>query len=149
MRLTPRSHILGSATARRKSKSAASRLIMAVAVAAVVGVAVAGGPMAVSPAGASTGAVRNGELVADGAWCWFQDPRAVHHVGIYNRTYIGYVTSVGDIDVVSQDAGTAALAHSTLHVALQADDHDAPGLVALPDGRIAVFYSRHAGTQLL
>ncbi len=50
--------------------------------------------VAVSPAGALTGAVRNGELVADGAWCWFQDPRAVHYVGLHNRTYIGYVTSV-------------------------------------------------------
>ncbi len=105
--------------------------------------------VAVSPAGALTGAVRNGELVADGAWCWFQDPRAVHYVGLHNRTYIGYVTSVGDIDVVSQDAVTAALAHSTLHVALQADDHAAPGLVVLPDRRIALFYSRHVGTQML
>lgn len=31
---------------------------------------------------------RDHELVADGAWCWFQDPRAVHYVGTRDRTYI-------------------------------------------------------------
>src|SRR2546423_1257958 len=78
---------------------------------------------------------RNGELVADGAWCWFQDPRAVHYVGEHDRTYIGYVTAAGDIDVISQDNGTAALTHTVLHVALDADDHAAPCLEALPDGQ--------------
>jgi len=91
---------------------------------------------------------RNGELVADGSWCWFQDPRAVHYVGAHDRTYVGYVTSTGDIDVVSQDAGTALLTHSTLHARLQADDHAAPGLAVLPDGRIAVFYSPHVWGQM-
>lgn len=43
--------------------------------------------------------------MADGAWSWFQDPRAVHYVGAHDRTYIGYVTSAGDIDVVSQVNG--------------------------------------------
>ncbi len=93
--------------------------------------------------------LRNGELVADGAWCWFQDPRAVHYVGAHDRTYIGYVTSKGDIDIASQDAGTALIARTTLHPLLQADDHAAPGLSVLPDGRIAAFYSKHGGTQML
>jgi hypothetical protein len=87
-------------------------------------------------------------LVADGAWCWFQDPRAIHYVGAHDRTYVGYVTSTGDIDVVSLDNGTAALTHTTLHPKFQADDHAAPGLEVLPDGRIAVFYSKHGGAQM-
>jgi hypothetical protein len=29
----------------------------------------------------------------------------VHYVGAHDRTYIGYVTSAGDIDVVSQMPG--------------------------------------------
>lgn len=91
---------------------------------------------------------RNGELVADGAWCWFQDPRAVHYIGEHDRTYIGYVTAEGDIDVVSQDNGTAALTHSILHVGLAADDHAAPGLEVLPDGHIAVFYTGHPGQHM-
>ena len=75
-------------------------------------------------------------------------PRAVHYAGAHDRTYIGYVTSTGDIDVVSQDAGTAVLAHTTLHAAFQADDHAAPGLIVLPDRRIAVFYSAHNGLRI-
>lgn len=99
-----------------------------------------------TPAGAAV--ERNGELVADGAWCWFQDPRAVHYIGEHDRTYIGYVTSTGDIDVISQDNGTAALTHSVLHVGLAADDHAAPGLEVLPDGHIAVFYTGHPGQHM-
>ena len=105
--------------------------------------------IAAQGAGAQTGTTRNGELVADGAWCWFQDPRALHYVGAHDRTYIGYVNSHGDVEIVSQDAGTAALRHTTLHAAFQADDHAAPGLVALPDGRIAVFYAAHTGKQMI
>src|SRR5437870_2023691 len=100
------------------------------AVAVVAGLL--GGMFLAAPTGAET-VTRNGELVADGAWCWFQDPRAVHYVGAHDRTYIGYVTSTGDIDVVSQDAGTARLTHTTLHAGLQVDDHAAPGLAVLPD----------------
>lgn len=92
---------------------------------------------------------RDGELVADGSWCWFQDPRAVHHVGAHDRTYVGYVTSRGDIDIISQDNGTAALTHTTLHPRLIADDHAAPGLVVLPNGKIAVFYATHGGDHYM
>ncbi|MDQ1630635.1 MAG: hypothetical protein QOC80_607 [Frankiaceae bacterium] len=87
-------------------------------------------------------------LVDDGAWCWFQDPRAVHHVGARDRTYVGYVTSTGDIDVVSADNGTGQLVHTTLHPAFQADDHASPGIVVLPNGIVAVFYSAHGGQQM-
>ncbi len=102
-----------------------------------------------SSAGAQSQVLRNAELLSDGAWCWFQDPRAVHYVGVHDRTYIGYVTSRGDIDVAAQDAGTALVTRTTLHPLLQADDHAAPGLSVLPDGRIAAFYSKHGGTQML
>jgi hypothetical protein len=102
-----------------------------------------------SPAAAAVPTVHDGELVANGAWSWFQDPRALHYVGAHDRTYIGYVTSAGDVDVVSQDAGTATLVQTTLHAHFDADDHAAPGLVVLPDGRIAVFYTAHGGLQML
>jgi len=106
---------------------------------------VAGPGAANTPAAAAT---RAGALVADGAWCWFQDPRAVHYVGRHDRTYIGYVSSTGNIEVTSQDTGTAALAHATLHVGLQRDDHAAPALEVLPSKQIAVFYSKHTGADM-
>jgi hypothetical protein len=92
---------------------------------------------------------RQGQLVADGAWCWFQDPRAVHHIGLHDRTYVGFVTSKGDVEVASQDARTGELATFVLHAGLQRDDHASPGLVVEPDGRIALFYSKHTGNSLL
>lgn len=118
-------------------------ILLAIVTAIVAGVAIMAAPVSGTPVG-----TRDGELVADGAWCWFQDPRAVHYQGRYDRTYIGYVTSTGDIDVVSEDAGSAALAHATLHAGLQADDHAAPGLEVLPTGQIAVFYAKHTGTEM-
>jgi protocatechuate 3,4-dioxygenase beta subunit len=118
-------------------------LVLLVAVAIGVTVFAVVNPVSGTPAG-----TRNGELVADGAWCWFQDPRAVHYVGAHDRTYIGYVTSTGDVDVVSEDAGSATLAHTTLHAGFQRDDHAAPGLEVLPSGQIAVFYAKHTGSAM-
>jgi BNR repeat-containing family member len=136
----------GSACARNPAIPRLARVLVVLTVSCL---AAAGAFAAITPAGASGGTAQNGELVADGAWCWFQDPRAIHYVGTHDRTYIGYVTSAGDIDMVSQDAGTAALTHTTLRAGLQADDHAAPGLVVLPDRRIAVFYSKHAAGAML
>ena len=90
----------------------------------------------------------NAELVVDGAWCWFQDARAVHYVGAHDRTYIGYVDSAGDIDIVSQDAHTATLVHNRLHIALNADDHAAPALAILPDRKIFVAYAKHGAAPM-
>lgn len=124
----------------------ACRLRLVCAVFAILGILV--GQTGTAAAAATAPVTRNGELVADGAWCWFQDPRAIHYVGAHDRTYVGYVTSTGDIDVVSLDTGTAALTHTTLHPKFQADDHAAPGLEVLGDGRIAVFYSKHGGARM-
>jgi hypothetical protein len=91
--------------------------------------------------------VKNDGIIADhsgdGAWCWFQDPRAVHHVGEYNKTYIGYVTSSGNIIVSSREEGTGVGESYRLATSFQRDDHASPGIVVLPDGRIAVFYAKH------
>ncbi len=88
------------------------------------------------------------ELVGDGAWCWFQDPRAIHHVGLHDRTYVGYVTTAGDIDVLALDDPTGTVYQTVLHPRLLADDHAAPGLEVLPDGRIVVFYAGHVGKTM-
>ena len=88
------------------------------------------------------------ELVGDGAWCWFQDPRAIHYVGQHDRTYVGYVTTKGDIDVLALDDPTGTVYQTVLHPNLVADDHAAPGIEVLPDGRIAVFYAGHVGNTM-
>ena len=82
-------------------------------------------------------------LVDDGAWCWFQDPRALRHG---NTTYVNYVTTGGDIRISAFDHTTRQIRHAVLHANLEADDHNDGGILILPDGRIMTFYSRHNDT---
>lgn len=72
----------------------------------------------------------------------------MHYVGAKDRTYVGYVTSAGDVEVVSVDNGTGELNHAVLHPQYQADDHAAPGIVITPNGYVVVFYSQHSGSAM-
>ncbi|MCE5248999.1 BNR repeat-containing protein [bacterium] len=87
-------------------------------------------------------------IAQDGAWCWFADPRAVYYRGEYSRTYIGWVTRVGDIVVASFDHATQQIETASVRHKLQADDHANPALFVRRDGRIMVFYSAHAGPSM-
>jgi hypothetical protein len=84
-------------------------------------------------------------VAPDGAWCWFQDPRAVYDDG---RTYTGYVTAAGDIAVASYDHRAHELRRSIVARGFQRDDHAAPALQVLPDGRVMVLWSAHRGRQM-
>lgn len=86
-------------------------------------------------------------LTADGAWCWFADPRAICG-GPRDRLYAAWVTRAGDIQVGALDARSGKTHIETLHARLQHDDHDNPALLALPDGRLVAFYSRHGGKKM-
>lgn len=87
---------------------------------------------------------RNHTLTDDGVWCWFSDPRAVYYEGDYQRTYLGWVDSRGNINVGYYDHGWKTYSARTLHQNLEVDDHDHPALLFAPDGRLLVFYSRHS-----
>ena len=58
------------------------------------------------------------------------------------------MTTNGDIDVLALDDPTGTVYQTVLHPDLVADDHAAPGLEVLPDGRIAVFYAGHVGNAM-
>jgi hypothetical protein len=75
----------------------------------------------------------------DGAWCWFQDPRAIEHDG---RTCAAWVAAGGDI-VVGTEAETVVL-----HDGFEKDDHDAPALWTDPDGHLVAFYTAHGGPEV-
>lgn len=87
-------------------------------------------------------------FAGDAAWCWFQDPRAVYHDGEHRRTYAGYVTAAGDVAVASYDHDTHELRRAVVAPAFQRDDHAAPALQVLPDGRLMVLWSAHGGRQM-
>jgi hypothetical protein len=80
-------------------------------------------------------------ITDDGGWCWFADPRAVSHAG---KTYTGWVTEDGSIQVASVDHASGKIATAKLHDKYERDDHDNPSLLVLPDGRLRAFYTRHS-----
>lgn len=88
------------------------------------------------------------ELTDDGAWCWFQDPRAARHVGDRDRTYAGWVTRGGDVELGAYDHDAGEATTATLHADFEEDDHDAPGIAFLPDGRVVAFYTAHGGPNV-
>lgn len=88
-----------------------------------------------------------GELVtAKGAWCWFADPRAIHHeneAGTINSSYIGYIDVHGNLKAMQQDFITGKQREVLIRSYFQPDDHDNPTFLVLPDDRVMIFYSRH------
>ncbi len=85
-------------------------------------------------------------ITDDGAWCWFSDPRAVYYEGDFQRSYIGFVTSEGDVTIACYDHQTGKKATQVIYKKLQADDHVNPSILFLPDGRLMVFFTKHNGT---
>lgn len=79
----------------------------------------------------------------DGAWCWFQDPRAVYINGKQERTYAGWVTRHGTLQIGAYDHRSGAVEAVTLKENWDADDHNSNSFLVLPDNRIMVFYARH------
>ncbi|MFA7466431.1 MAG: BNR-4 repeat-containing protein [Parcubacteria group bacterium] len=91
------------------------------------------------------GSIGQENISDDGAWCWFQDPRAVSYNG---KTYVGWVNRSGDIVISRYDNQKKETVSNVLHYNLQIDDHSAPTILILQDGRIMVFYSAHVGNAM-
>lgn len=83
-------------------------------------------------------------ISADGGWCWFSDPRAVYFEGQHKRTYSGWVTSSGDIVIAFYDHDTHEIRTKVLYEKLEVDDHDNPAILVGKDGKLRVFFSKHA-----
>jgi hypothetical protein len=92
--------------------------------------------------------LRERELTSSGAWSWFGDPRAVYHEGAHRRTYTGWVSRDGSVQVASFDHDTGQRTIATLKARLQIDDHNNPSILVRPDGRLLVFWSTHAGPTM-
>jgi hypothetical protein len=93
-----------------------------------------------SPEGASS---TSGILSHDGAWSWFQDPRAVYVEGQYKRTYAGWVTQKGVLQVGAYDHQTGRMNYYALKEDWEVDDHSSNSLLVLPDKRLMACYTRH------
>jgi hypothetical protein len=84
-------------------------------------------------------------LVTDGAWTWFNDPRALFHNG---KLYFGYVRAADSKTTLSTfDLATGQASNLWTSGFTQFDDHNNPGLLAKSDGTLLGIYSRHATDQ--
>ena len=87
-------------------------------------------------------------ITANGAWCWFSDPRAVYHEGEQAQTFAGWVEDTGNIVVGAFDHQAGTLTTHVVHDTLEVDDHANPSLLIRPDGHLMVFYSKHTGENI-
>lgn len=79
----------------------------------------------------------------DGAWCWFQDPRAVYIDGKKECTYAQWVTKNGTLKIGSYNHKNGKIEIENLKTNWDADDHNVGAFLVLPDNRLMVFYARH------
>lgn len=81
-------------------------------------------------------------LAPDGAWTWFNDPRAYFHNGIL---YFGYNRNGDGKTVVSAfNPRTRAKTDLFTSTLTEKDDHDIPGLLVRQDGTMLAIYARHS-----
>lgn len=78
-----------------------------------------------------------------GGWCWFSEPRAVQYNG---NTYVGWTAPSGSVGISKISHTTWRRDYFTLAANFEQDDHDNPTVWIRPDGRIMVFWSKHADT---
>jgi hypothetical protein len=83
------------------------------------------------------------EFTPDGAWCYFQDPRAVYVDGEHRRTFAQWMTRDGSLVVGSYDHDTREIVRQTLKANWHADDHNVGSFLVLPDNRLMAFYAQH------
>ncbi len=84
-------------------------------------------------------------VVSDGAWTWFNDPRALFHNG---KLYVGYVRAANSKTGLNVfDLATGQTSNLWYSGFTQLDDHNNPGLLSKQDGRLLAIYSRHLSDQ--
>lgn len=96
----------------------------------------------------------NGNLVQfndNGAWCWYQDERAVIDA-IGNKLIVGSVASGagvggssrdGAIEAVICELPTRTVTRAVLSTRFGCDDHNAPAFLVRPDGKYLAVYAGH------
>jgi len=84
----------------------------------------------------------------DGAWCWFQDPRAVYVRGKHEQTYAQWMTRKGELQIGAYDHETGEILIHTLKENWDQDDHNTGAFLVLPNKRLMAFYAQHCKQEL-
>lgn len=101
--------------------------------------------LAVSSPNALIGQTNLAVLTPDGAWTWYNDPRAVFHNGIL---YFGYVRNADGKSALSAfNPQTGARTDLFTSTRTQKDDHNVPGILVRQDGTMLAIYARHGTDQ--
>ncbi|MGB4256755.1 MAG: BNR-4 repeat-containing protein [Phycisphaerae bacterium] len=89
----------------------------------------------------------------NGAWCWYEDERAIIHGG---KLIVGSVADAsgpggsardGNIEIAAFDFNTGQITRFVLHANFQADDHNSPAIFVRPDGRYIAMYAKHGSDR--
>lgn len=89
------------------------------------------------------------KLNDNGAWCWYQNERAVLHDGkvyvssIADDAGTGGADRKGDVDLACWDLKSGLVSVTTLHKHFEDDDHDVGAIHVRRDGRLVVLYGKH------
>ncbi|NNC13900.1 hypothetical protein HII28_18725 [Planctomonas sp. JC2975] len=93
----------------------------------------------------------------NGAWCWFQDERAI--VDRDTQTLVvgsiaagegpGGETRAGNVELTVVDLASQTARIVVLHEAFETDDHDVPALWRRADGRWLAAYTKHKTNDLM
>ena len=86
-------------------------------------------------------------------WSWHQRPLAIHFAGQADKTYIGTISAVGEVQVRSYDHNTKETILTTVAVIDESegggDDHNSPSLlIRSSDARIMIFWTGHFGQTI-
>jgi hypothetical protein len=99
-----------------------------------------------SPVTAQSSTPASGQVITfttNGAWCWFQDERAVVDTA-KQKLIVGSTNSGAGVDVVIYDIKAGKVESKKAFNKLEyADDHNAPGLCIAPDGHYVAMWAHH------
>lgn len=85
------------------------------------------------------------QLSSNGAWTWFNDPRAVYDANT-GRLYAGWISNLGQVQFSSyQFTGPGAGSQTVLDLnpSFERDDHNNPALQLHADGSLTAYYTWH------
>ncbi|MBK1833949.1 BNR-4 repeat-containing protein [Roseibacillus ishigakijimensis] len=82
-------------------------------------------------------------VASDGVWTWFNDERAIWHLG---KLYTGYVLSDGQYGISQYDPATKTRRETIISTAAsrETDDHNNPSITILPDDTLLILYAKHS-----
>ena len=83
---------------------------------------------------------RRVRLVNHSAWSWYMDPRVLETGA---STIVGGVSTSGSVTLTRFSHSSGTVTRATLQSGMNDDDHNAPALMELPDGRVMAMWSGH------